>query len=60
VRDIPTEVRDHMRFTYVRSMDEVLELALLPHAEPGLADAPPLEATDATAAYLESGPAASR
>lgn len=41
VRDIPDEVRTNMRFTYVKSMDDVLGIALLPHPEPGLADAAP-------------------
>ncbi|CAN5374102.1 endopeptidase La [soil metagenome] len=37
LRDIPDEVRQLMQFTFVASMDEVLQLALLPAAE-GLAD----------------------
>jgi ATP-dependent Lon protease len=30
LRDVPQEVRDHMVFTFVEKMDEVLHLALLP------------------------------
>jgi len=30
LRDVPQEVRDHMAFTFVERMDEVLHLALLP------------------------------
>src|SRR6184192_585745 len=32
LRDVPQEVRDHMVFTFVERMDEVLHLALLPPA----------------------------
>ena len=39
LRDVPQEVRDNMRFTFVTSMDEVIRIALLP--EPELADMPP-------------------
>jgi ATP-dependent Lon protease len=38
LRDIPDEVRQSMTFTFVSTMDEVLHLALLPVAEPILAD----------------------
>lgn len=38
LRDIPDEVRQSMTFTFVSTMDEVLHLALLPKAEPILAD----------------------
>jgi ATP-dependent Lon protease len=30
LRDVPTEVRQNMAFTFVATMDEVLRLALLP------------------------------
>ncbi|HEU4995965.1 MAG TPA: endopeptidase La [Gemmatimonadaceae bacterium] len=40
LRDVPQEVRDHMAFTFVERMDEVLHLALLPPAQ-GLADIAP-------------------
>ena len=40
LRDVPDEVRKSMAFTFVGTMDEVLRLTLLPHAEPGLADGP--------------------
>src|SRR5438045_9164522 len=49
LRDVPQEVRDHIVFTFVEKMDEVLHLALLPRvgteivdilpiAEPSMAD----------------------
>lgn len=43
LRDVPEEVRQHVRFQFVEKMDEVLRIALLPAAEGGLADvgAPP-------------------
>ncbi|GAC1684587.1 MAG: endopeptidase La [Gemmatimonadaceae bacterium] len=49
LRDVPDEVRQHMRFHFVQAMDEVLQIALLPAAPTGLAmaplaDAPPLAA----------------
>jgi ATP-dependent Lon protease len=37
LRDVPQEVRDHMAFTFVERMDEVLHLALLPRPQ-GVAD----------------------
>ena len=37
LRDVPQEVRDHMAFTFVERMDEVLHLALLPRPH-GVAD----------------------
>src|SRR5262245_29666062 len=40
LRDVPQEVKDHMAFTFVERMDEVLHLALLPPAQ-GLADIAP-------------------
>lgn len=38
VRDVPQEVRDKMAFTFAATMDEVLHLALLPHADTIIAD----------------------
>ncbi|NUQ92803.1 MAG: endopeptidase La [Gemmatimonadaceae bacterium] len=38
LRDVPDEVRQHVRFMFVEKMDEVLRIALLPHPEGGLAD----------------------
>lgn len=43
VRDVPQEVRAKMAFTFASTMDEVLHLALLPHADVHPADAPPAE-----------------
>jgi ATP-dependent Lon protease len=40
LRDVPQEVRNHMAFTFVERMDEVLHLALLPRAS-GIADVLP-------------------
>jgi ATP-dependent Lon protease len=37
LRDVPPEVKEHMVFTFVERMDEVLHLALLPRPE-GIAD----------------------
>ena len=41
LRDIPEEVRSHMAFTFVSTMDEVLHVMLLQKSEPALADAAP-------------------
>jgi ATP-dependent Lon protease len=41
LRDVPQEVRDHMVFTFVEKMDEVLHLALLPPASREIADVLP-------------------
>ncbi len=57
VRDVPQEVRDKMAFTFAATMDEVLHLALLPHADPHPADAMPLEVSSAVVAI--DGPAVS-
>ena len=57
VRDVPPEVRDKMAFTFAATMDEVLHLALLPHADPHPADAMPLDASSAMVA--NDGPAVS-
>jgi ATP-dependent Lon protease len=40
LRDVPQEVKDHMAFTFVERMDEVLHIALLPRVQ-GIADALP-------------------
>ena len=40
LRDIPDEVREHMAFTFVSTMDEVLHLMLLQKATTVLADSP--------------------
>jgi ATP-dependent Lon protease len=40
LRDVPDEVRQRMSFTFVGTMDDVIQLALLPVPEPGLADEP--------------------
>lgn len=47
VRDVPQEVRNKMAFTFASTMDEVLHLALLPHANRHPADAPPIELSTA-------------
>jgi ATP-dependent Lon protease len=41
LRDVPAQVRENMQFTFVSTMDDVLEHALLPSPEPGIADRPP-------------------
>ena len=41
LREVPQQVRENMRFTFVSSMDDVLRHALLPSPEPGIADRPP-------------------
>jgi ATP-dependent Lon protease len=38
LREVPDEVRQHVRFQFVEKMDEVLRIALLPAPEGGLAD----------------------
>ena len=43
LRDVPDEVRKNMAFSFVGTMDEVLHFALLPHADPHLADETPPE-----------------
>jgi ATP-dependent Lon protease len=48
LRDIPDEVRQHMAFTFVTTMDDVLRLALLPRASV-VADQPVAEPLDAPA-----------
>jgi ATP-dependent Lon protease len=41
LRDIPEEVRTQMKFTFVSTMDEVLQVMLLPKSTGELADTPP-------------------
>jgi hypothetical protein len=41
LRDIPDEVRGHMKFTFVSNMDEVLHVMLLPKPDQELADSAP-------------------
>jgi ATP-dependent Lon protease len=41
LRDIPDEVRGHMKFTFVANMDQVLHVMLLPKPAPELADSAP-------------------
>ncbi|HMC56556.1 MAG TPA: endopeptidase La [Gemmatimonadaceae bacterium] len=50
LRDVPQEVRDHMVFTFVEKMDEVLHLALLPKAASEIADVLPIPDTPSLAA----------
>src|SRR5689334_10793320 len=60
LRDVPTEVRQNMAFTFVATMDEVLRLALLPAPEPSLADQVAAESSptsDRPAADAEAVPA---
>jgi ATP-dependent Lon protease len=46
LRDIPEPVRDAMKFTFVKDMDDVFREALLPQARVSLADTPaPMEAS---------------
>ncbi|HEX2780801.1 MAG TPA: S16 family serine protease, partial [Gemmatimonadaceae bacterium] len=53
LRDVPEEVRQHVRFQFVEKMDEVLRIALLPHPEGGLADvAAPSSGTEPVVAPL--------
>jgi len=46
LRDVPDEVKSHMAFTFVSTMDEVLRLALLPVPDPAPADLPPVGASE--------------
>jgi ATP-dependent Lon protease len=41
LRDIPDEVRGHMKFTFASTMDEVLHVMLLSKSAPELADSAP-------------------
>ena len=45
VRDVPQEVREKMAFRFASTMDEVLHLALLPHADAQPADKPQTTST---------------
>ena len=49
LRDVPQEVREHMVFTFVERMDEVLHLALLPKAATEIADVLPIPEIPAVA-----------
>ncbi|HJQ19034.1 MAG TPA: endopeptidase La [Gemmatimonadaceae bacterium] len=49
LRDVPQEVRDHMVFTFVERMDEVLHLALLPKAATEIVDVLPIPESPAIA-----------
>jgi ATP-dependent Lon protease len=40
LRDIPDEVREHMKFTFVSTMDDVIDLMLMQKQTADLADAP--------------------
>jgi ATP-dependent Lon protease len=44
LRDIPDEVRAKMGFTFVSTMDDVIQLMLPPLSAPVLADSPPRRA----------------
>jgi ATP-dependent Lon protease len=59
LRDVPDEVRAHMAFTFVQTMDEVLRIALLPAAGI-IADKPPEDRQPETAKRpaLADGPVA--
>ncbi|HUR91883.1 MAG TPA: endopeptidase La [Gemmatimonadaceae bacterium] len=50
LRDIPEEVKKDMTFTFVSTMDEVLQVALLPAPDAPLADAAPADGPSAHAA----------
>ena len=52
LRDVPDEVQQHMAFTFVATMDEVLRLALLPPAESDTA--PPDDARALGGTHTES------
>ena len=53
LRDVPQEVRDKMAFTFARTMDEVLHLALLPVATPS---GPPADRADPERVELADAP----
>ncbi len=53
LREVPDEVRQHMAFTFVQTMDEVLRLALLPAPEPNADQAPKGDAGDRRPAQAE-------
>jgi ATP-dependent Lon protease len=47
LRDIPDEVRTQMTFTFVSTMDEVIQVMLMPRLKPELADGAPPKKTQA-------------
>ena len=56
LRDIPDEIKQHMKFTFVATMDEVLQAALLPKApiadkapEPAVVETPAVRAPTSAA-----------
>src|SRR5687767_4112734 len=57
LRDIPAEVREHMAFTFVSTMDEVLHLMLLQKPQPELADSAPPRRSPARKKEKTSAPA---
>ncbi len=54
VRDVPQEVRQRMAFTFAGTMDEVLQMALLPHTDGHPADARPVDTHVADARPVRS------
>ena len=58
LRDIPDEVRSHMAFTFVSTMDEVLHLMLLQKPQAVLADSPEVKKQPARKRDKTSTPAA--
>ena len=60
LREVPAAVREHMRFSFVRTMDEVLDQLLLEAPMVALADEAPAEPTKARAAVLSDRPAQPR
>jgi len=60
LRELPSAVRDHMRFTFVRTMDEVLDRLLLEAPAVALADEAPADAPPARAAAISDRPARPR
>jgi ATP-dependent Lon protease len=55
LRDVPKEVREHMAFSFVSAMDEVLRVALLPSPVPNADRAPDADADAKAAAPLADG-----
>jgi ATP-dependent Lon protease len=43
LREIPAAIREHVRFSFVGTMDEVIGALLLPEAEGPLADSAPVD-----------------
>jgi ATP-dependent Lon protease len=57
LRDIPDEIKQHMKFTFVATMDEVLQAALLPKAPiADKAPEPPVVETPAVRAPTSAAP----